>query len=283
MATQLFINGQFVSPLQGKTLDVIDPATEQVFEQIAAATAEDVDLAVKAARTSFDAGVWRNKTAAERGVVLRKIEQLINDSLDDIAALEVKDNGKPFPEAQWDVADAAFCFGYYAELAEQMEASPEEFIDVGDERFTSKVVKDPLGVVGAIVPWNFPLLMAVWKVAPALAAGCSIVLKPSELCSLSCVELAKIIQQAGVPDGVFNLITGLGTEAGAPISEHPMVDKLAFTGSVPTGARIMAAAAQDVRTVSLELGGKSPFIIFDDCDIEKAVEWIMFGIFWNQG
>ena len=283
MATQLFINGQFVSPLQGKTLDVIDPATEQVFEQIAAATAEDVDLAVKAARASFDAGVWRNKTAAERGVVLRKIEQLINDSLDDIAALEVKDNGKPFPEAQWDVADAAFCFGYYAELAEQMEASPEEFIDVGDERFTSKVVKDPLGVVGAIVPWNFPLLMAVWKVAPALAAGCSIVLKPSELCSLSCVELAKIIQQAGVPDGVFNLITGLGTEAGAPISEHPMVDKLAFTGSVPTGARIMAAAAQDVRTVSLELGGKSPFIIFDDCDIEKAVEWIMFGIFWNQG
>ncbi|MAD44812.1 MAG: aldehyde dehydrogenase [Oceanospirillaceae bacterium] len=283
MATQLFINGQFTDPQQGKTLDVIDPATEQVFDQLAAATAEDVELAVNAARASFDSGVWQNQTAEQRGKVLRKVSELINERLDEIAALEVKDNGKPFPEAQWDVEDAAFCFTYYAELAEQMAASPDELIDVGDDRFSSKVVKDPVGVVGAIVPWNFPLLMAVWKVAPALAAGCSIVLKPSELCSLSCVELAKIIKEAGVPDGVFNLITGLGTEAGAPIAEHPLVDKLAFTGSVPTGSRIMAAAAKDIRTVSLELGGKSPFIIFDDCDIEKAVEWIMFGIFWNQG
>jgi len=282
MATQLFINGQFTSPLSGKTLDVIDPATEEVFEQIAAAGAEDVDLAVKAARASFDSGVWRNKSAAERGVVLRKISQLIAVRIKDIIKLEVRDNGKPFPEALWDVEDASFCFTYYAELAEQMDGG-EEYIDVGDDRFSSKVVKDPIGVVGAIVPWNFPLLMAVWKVAPALAAGCSIVLKPSELCSLSCVELAKIIKEAGVPDGVFNLITGLGSEAGAPLAEHPLVDKIAFTGSVPTGSRIMAAAAKDVRTVSLELGGKSPFIIFDDCDIEKAVEWIMFGIFWNQG
>ncbi len=283
MATQLFINGEFVDPLQGQTIDVINPADETVFAQIAAATAEDADLAVQAARRSFDSGVWRNKSAQERGAVLRKVTELIMANIDAIAELEVKDNGKPLPEARWDIEDAAFCFTYYAGLAEQMAAAPDEEIDVGEPRFHSKVVRDPLGVVAAIVPWNFPLLMAVWKVAPALAAGCSIVLKPSELCSLSCVELAKIIHQAGVPDGVFNLLTGYGPDAGAPLSEHPLVDKVAFTGSVPTGSRIMQAAAKDVRTVSLELGGKSPFIIFDDCDIEKAVEWIMFGIFWNQG
>ena len=283
MATQLFINGEFVDPLKGQTIDVINPADETVFAQIAAATADDAERAVQAARASFDAGVWRNKTAAERGVVLCKIHDLIMARRDAIAELEVRDNGKPLPEAEWDVEDAAFCFRYYAGLAENMAETPEEFIDVGNDNFTSKVIREPLGVVAAIVPWNYPLLMAVWKVAPALAAGCSIVLKPSELCSLSCVELAKIIAEAGVPAGVFNLLTGYGPEAGAPLAEHPLVDKVAFTGSVATGSHIMQAAARDVRTVSLELGGKSPFIVFDDCDIEKAVEWIMFGIFWNQG
>ncbi|WP_430461022.1 aldehyde dehydrogenase family protein [Thalassolituus sp. LLYu03] len=283
MTTALFINGEFIAPVQGKAIDVINPATEQVFAQIAAATAEDVDNAVQAARGAFDNGPWVRMTAAERGAVLRNIAQLIRERLEMIATLEVQDNGKPLPEARWDVGDAAFCFDYYADLAEDMAAHSEETIDVGDDRFRCKVVQDPVGVVGAIVPWNYPLLMAVWKVAPALAAGCSIVLKPSELCSLSCVELAKIIQHAGVPAGVFNLITGYGAEAGAPLAEHPLVDKLAFTGSVATGSRIMQAAAKDIRTVSLELGGKSPFIVFDDADIEKAVEWIMFGIFWNQG
>lgn len=283
MTAALLINGEFIAPVQGKTIAVINPATEQVFAQIAAATAEDVDKAVQAARASFDSGPWVRMSAAERGVVLRRIANLLNERLDAIAALEVQDNGKPLPEAKWDVGDAAFCFEYYAQLAEETAAAGAEIIDVGDNRFQCKAVRDPVGVVGAIVPWNYPLLMAVWKVAPALAAGCSIVLKPSELCSLSCIELANIIQQAGVPAGVFNLITGYGAEAGAPLAEHPLVDKLAFTGSVATGSRIMQAAAKDIRTVSLELGGKSPFIVFDDADIEKAVEWIMFGIFWNQG
>jgi betaine-aldehyde dehydrogenase len=156
-------------------------------------------------------------------------------------------------------------------------------IPLGDARFTSKVVHEPLGVAGAIVPWNYPLLMAAWKVAPALAAGCTIVLKPSELTPMTAVELARITEAAGLPKGVFNLVTGYGPEAGAPLAEHPGVDKVAFTGSVPTGSKVMQAAAADIKAISLELGGKSPFVVFADSDIDKAVEWIMFGIFWNQG
>ena len=221
--------------------------------------------------------------AAERAAALRRIAQGITDRLPEIAAAETRDNGKPVPESEWDVGDAAFVFSYYADLAESHEAEGAQSVDLGDEAFSSTISTEPLGVVGAITPWNFPLLMAVWKVAPALAAGCTIVLKPSEFCSLSCAILAEIIDAAGLPDGVFNLITGTGLDAGAALSDHPLVDKLAFTGSVPTGRKVMTAAAAGIRTVSLELGGKSPFIIFDDCDIEKAVEWILFGVFWNKG
>ncbi len=182
-----------------------------------------------------------------------------------------------------DIADTAGCFDFYADLAEGLDGQREQNIALADERFTSIARKEPVGVAGAIIPWNFPMLMAAWKVAPALAAGCCMVLKPSELTPLTALELADIAHQAGLPAGVLNVVTGLGPEAGAPLSEHPGIDKLAFTGSVPTGTRIMQAAARDIKNISLELGGKSPFIIFDDSDIEAAVEWIMFGIFWNQG
>ena len=154
---------------------------------------------------------------------------------------------------------------------------------LADERFSSVARKEPVGVAGAIIPWNFPMLMAAWKVAPALAAGCCMVLKPSEVTPLTALELARIAHKAGLPAGVLNVVTGLGPDAGAPLAEHPGIDKLAFTGSVPTGSRIMQAAAKDIKNISLELGGKSPFIVFADSDIEAAVEWIMFGIFWNQG
>ena len=193
------------------------------------------------------------------------------------------DNGKPMPEAVWDMEDTAGCFAFYAGLAEEMDENPEEMIPLGEPRFSSKVVREPIGVAGAIIPWNYPLLMASWKVAPALAAGCTMVLKPSELTPLTALEMGAIVAEAGLPAGVLNIVTGLGPEAGQPLSEHPGIDKLAFTGSVPTGARIMAAAARDIKNISLELGGKSPFVVFADSDIEKAVEWIMFGIFWNQG
>ncbi|MEQ8589621.1 MAG: aldehyde dehydrogenase family protein [Roseitalea porphyridii] len=281
--TQHYIDGAFAAPKAGGAFDAIDPATETVFAKVAAGTSEDVDLAVRAARKAFDEGPWPQMPASERAAALRRIAKGINDRLKEIAAIETRDNGKPLPESEWDIGDAAFVFDYYADLAEAHEAEGAETVDLGDEAFKATISTEPLGVVGAITPWNFPLLMAVWKVAPALAAGCTIVLKPSEYCSVSCTMLAEIIDGAGLPGGVFNLVTGTGPEAGAPLSEHPQVDKLAFTGSVPTGRKVMTAAAAGIRTVSLELGGKSPFIIFGDCDIDKAVEWILFGILWNKG
>ncbi|MBU2484028.1 MAG: aldehyde dehydrogenase family protein, partial [Alphaproteobacteria bacterium] len=281
--TKLYIDGAFVAPQAGGSFEAINPATETVFARIAAGTAQDVDKAVRAARRAFDEGPWPQMPAADRAAALRRIATGITDRLKEIAAVETRDNGKPIPEAEWDVGDAAFVFNYYADLAESHEAEGAQSVDVGDEAFSSSISTEPLGVVGAITPWNFPLLMAVWKVAPALAAGCTMVLKPSEFCSLSCAILAEIIDAAGLPAGVFNLVTGTGPEAGAPLADHPLVDKLAFTGSVPTGRKVMTAAAAGIRTVSLELGGKSPFIIFEDCDVEKAVEWILLGIFWNKG
>lgn len=281
--TQLYIDGAFLAPLAGRYLDAVDPATEQPFAQIAAGDATDADHAVQAARRAFDQGPWPRIPAAERAAALRRIAKGITARLAEIAAIETRDNGKPIPEAEWDVGDAAFVFDYYADLAEAHEAEGPTHVDVGDPHFASSISTEPLGVVGAITPWNFPLLMAVWKVAPALAAGCTIVLKPSEFCSASCAVLAEIIDAAGVPAGVFNLITGTGPDAGAPLGDHALVDKLAFTGSVATGRKVMTAAAAGIRSISLELGGKSPLIVFADCDIEKAVEWILFGVFWNKG
>lgn len=280
---KMFIDGKWTFAESGAALDVIDPSTEAVFHRIPAAAAVDVDRAVKAARLAFDQGPWPKMSGCERAVYLRGIANLIRSRKLDLARIEVMDNGKPLPEAEWDIGDAAGCFDYYAGLAEQLDDNPSELIALPDERFSSEAVLEPVGVVGAIVPWNYPLLMAAWKVAPALAAGCSVVLKPSELTSLTALELAAIADQVKLPRGVLNIVTGLGHEAGQALIDHPMVDKLAFTGSVPTGSRVMAAAARDIKRVSLELGGKSPFIICEDADLEKAVEWIMFGIFWNQG
>jgi betaine-aldehyde dehydrogenase len=279
----LFIDGRWVAPVHKGTFETIDPSTEQVIAKVAAATAEDVDLAVKAARKAFDEGPWPCMSGAERATVLRRIGKGIRDRIDELAQLEVRDNGKPLPEALWDLGDAAGCFEFYAGLAEKLDENAETPVTLSDDRFSSVARKEPIGVAGAIIPWNFPLLMAAWKVAPALAAGCTMVLKPSELTPLTALELGDIVAAADLPPGVLNIVTGFGKDAGAPLSEHPGIDKLAFTGSVPTGSRIMQAAARDIKNVSLELGGKSPFIVFDDSDVEAAVEWIMFGIFWNQG
>lgn len=280
---RLYIDGQWVNPLKGRSFETRDPSTESVITSVAAATAEDVDLAVRAARKAFDTGPWPRLSGAERALVLRRIAAGIRDQQQALAEIEVRDNGKPLPEALWDIGDTAGCFDFYAGLAEQLDANRERPVVLGDARFSSVARKEAIGVAGAIIPWNFPMLMAAWKVAPALAAGCTMVLKPSELTPLTALHLADIADQAGLPPGVLNVLTGFGADAGAPLSEHPGVDKLAFTGSVPTGSRIMQAAARDIKNISLELGGKSPFVIFDDADIERAVEWILFGIFWNQG
>ncbi|CAN7251228.1 aldehyde dehydrogenase family protein [Rhizobium sp. LjRoot30] len=283
MRNELYIDGKWVKPLKGGTADVINPATEEFIQTIAAATTEDVDIAVKAARRAFDKDGWPKLSGARRAAYLRAIADGIRARQAEIARLEVLDNGKPLPEADWDVADAAGCFDFYAGLAEQLDNNPAEVITLGDDRFISKAVKEPIGVAGAIIPWNYPLLMAAWKVAPALAAGCTVVLKPAELTSLTALELAAIADEAGLPAGVLNIVTGAGSVAGQAIIDHEGVDKLAFTGSGPVGSKIMAAAARDIKRISLELGGKSPFVIFEDADIDEAVEWIMFGIFWNQG
>ena len=282
MQDKLFINGAFVPAASGAMFDVVDPANRQVFHQVARGGAEDIDAAVKAARKAFDDGPWPRLSGAERGAILRKMGDLITERRETLARLEVRDNGKPLPEALWDIDDTAGCFHFYADLAETLTGAGEA-VALPMETFSAEVVKEPVGVAGAIIPWNFPMLMAAWKVAPALAAGCTMVLKPSELTPLTALELGVIAQDAGLPAGVLNIVTGFGPEAGQPLTEHPGVDKLAFTGSVPTGSKIMQTAAKDIKTVSLELGGKSPLVIFADTPIEEAVEWILFGIFWNQG
>jgi betaine-aldehyde dehydrogenase len=282
MRDKLYINGEWVAPLEGGALPVTNPATEEVFHYIPAGTAPDAEAAVAAARAAFDYGPWPRMTGVERAKILRAMAEGIRSRLPELTRLEVMDNGKPVPEAEWDLTDAAGCFDFYARLAEELDGEVEE-IALADGRFTSKAVREPLGVAVAIVPWNYPLLMASWKVAPALAAGCTMILKPAETTSLTALELGVIADEAGLPKGVLNILSGKGSIVGQALIDHPLVDKVAFTGSGPVGSRIMAAGAKDIKRISLELGGKSPFIVFADSDIEKAVEWIMFGIFWNQG
>ena len=283
MKNKHYINGTWVSPATNETFSVINPATEALIAEIPAGNSVDIDCAVKAARTAFDQGPWPRLSSSERAVYLRNIAAIITRRLDELAKLEVLDNGKPYPEAKWDIEDTAATFEFYASLAEQLDNTSEQVIDLPEPGFSSKAIKEPIGVAAAIIPWNFPMLMAAWKVAPALAAGCSIILKPSEITPLTALALAEIADEAKLPAGVLNIVTGLGKDAGQALVEHADVDKLAFTGSIPTGSKIMATAARDIKNISLELGGKSPFVIFEDSDIEKAVEWIMFGIFWNQG
>lgn len=279
---RVYIGGQWRRVADGATLPVINPATEEVVGHVAAGGVQDIDAAVAAARHAFEAG-WGSRRGTDRAAYLREIGAAISARAQELAVLEVTDNGKPLPEAICDIADAAACFDYYAQLAEQLDRAGEMPVELPDERFRCKVRREPVGVVGQIIPWNYPLLMAAWKVAPALAAGCTCVLKPSELTALSALQLAGIAHDSGLPPGVLNVVSGTGEFAGAPLAKHSGVDKIAFTGSVPTGSRIMSSCAADIRRVGLELGGKSPILVFADTDIEQAIEWIMFGVFWNQG
>jgi betaine-aldehyde dehydrogenase len=282
MRDQLFIDGGWQTPVAGGTFEVENPATGELLHRAPAGTAPDVDRAVVAARRAFDRG-WGLTSGARRGEYLRAMAERIAAQREDLARLEVSDNGKPLPEALWDIDDAAGCFSMYADLAEELDGRQETPLELPDARFSSVVRLEPVGVAAQIIPWNYPLLMAAWKVAPALAAGATVVLKPSELTPLTALELGAIAQEVGLPPGVLNVVSGTGRDAGEPLALHPQVDKLAFTGSVPTGRRVMMAAAQEIKNISLELGGKSPFVVFADADVEAAVEWVMFGVFWNQG
>jgi betaine-aldehyde dehydrogenase len=276
---QLYINGEYADARSTATIDVIDPATTDVIAKVPDANALDVDRAVQAARAAFDEGPWQNATAQERGRVLFKLAEIVRQRADELAEIETRNSGKPIVESEFDIADVATCFEYYGGLATKIHG---DVLPVPDNAI-SLALREPIGVAGLIVPWNYPLLMATWKIAPALCAGCTVVLKPAEQTPLSVLELASSFADAGLPPGVVNIVTGLGETTGAAIVEHRDVDKIAFTGSPEVGRIIMRGAAGTLKKISLELGGKSPNIFFADSDFEAAVDGALFGVFINQG
>jgi len=277
---KLFINGKWVDSVSGKTFDTLNPATEEVITSIAEGDKADIDLAVTAAREAFENGPWKKIDARDRGRILLEIANLIEKNKDELALLDTMDNGKPINETtNADIPLAIDCFLYYAGWADKIHG---ETIPVRGD-FFNYTLREPVGVVGQIIPWNFPLLMAAWKIAPALACGNTVVLKPAEQTPLTALRLGEICQEAGLPDGVLNIVTGYGPTAGAALAEHMDVDKIAFTGGSATGRIIMQAASKNLKRISLELGGKSPNIVFADSDIDSAVAGAMTGIFFNQG
>ncbi|HYU64252.1 MAG TPA: aldehyde dehydrogenase family protein [Verrucomicrobiae bacterium] len=280
---KLFIGGKWVEAASGKTFETRDPATGDLLAKVAEAGAEDVDRAVEAARRSFDRGVWRDLPPAERAKVLWQVGDMIEERATEFAQLETLDNGMPINDALLFHAPlAAATFRYYAGWATKLDGATQQISLPG--KYLSYTLREPVGVVGQIIPWNFPLLMAAWKLAPALACGNSVVLKPSEETPLSALLLAELLQQAEIPDGVVNVVPGFGETAGARLASHPDIDKVAFTGSTEVGKLIAKASADsNLKRVSLELGGKSPNIVFSDADLTKAVSGAFFGIFFNQG
>ena len=275
----MYVNGQFVAARGGKWFPVYDPATEEIIAEVPDATAEDVDAAVTAAREAFDNGPWGKTTAQDRGHVLFRLAEKVRVEAGRLAELETRNCGKPVVESEYDVADVATCFEYYGGLATKVMGQ----VNPVPANALSLSMREPVGVAGQIIPWNYPLLMAAWKLAPALAAGCCCVLKPAEQTPLTALELARWFEEAGLPPGVVNVVTGYGETAGAPLATHPSVNKLAFTGSAEVGKRIARAAADSLKRVSLELGGKSPNIFFADADFEAAIDGALFGVFINQG
>ena len=272
------INGEFVPAGTSTTLDVIDPAAESVIARVPDGSRDDVDRAAAAAREAFDAGPWKDTTAQDRGRILFALARIVRERAAELAELETRNTGKPIVEAEFDLVDVATCFEYYGGLATKIHG---DVIPVPDNAM-SLALREPIGVAGQIIPWNYPLLMAAWKLAPAICAGCTMVLKPAEQTPLTVLELASSFADAGLPPGVVNIVTGAG-ETGAAIVAHPGVDKIAFTGSAEVGKSIMRGAADTLKKISLELGGKSPNIFFADADFEAAVEGALFGVFFNQG
>ncbi|MBV09505.1 aldehyde dehydrogenase family protein [Rubinisphaera sp.] len=283
---KLLIDGHWVDSCSGNTFDVYDPATDQVIAQVAEGESADVDLAVSAAREAFDKGPWPKMTASDRSRLIWKIGELIEEHAVELAQLETLDNGKPFSIAKAaDVALAADMFRYMAGWATKIEGNtiPLNVPYAPDREFHAFTLKEPIGVVGQIIPWNFPLLMAAWKLGPALATGCTVVLKPAEQTPLSAIRLGELVQEAGIPDGVVNIITGFGETAGAAIASHEKIDKVAFTGSTEVGKLIINAATGNLKKVTLELGGKSPNVVYDDADLDLAIAGAADAIFFNQG
>ena len=275
----MYVNGKFVPARSGKWFPVYDPATEEIIAEVPDANAEDVDAAVAAARESFENGPWSKTTAQDRGRILFRLAEKLRAETAALAELETRNCGKPIVESEYDVADAATCFEYYGGLATKVMGH----VNPVPANALSLSMKEPVGVAGQIIPWNYPLLMAAWKLAPALAAGCCCVLKPAEQTPLTALEFARCFEEAGLPPGTVSVVTGFGETAGAPLATHPQVNKVAFTGSVEVGKKIARAASDSLKRVTLELGGKSPNIFFADADFEAAIDGALFGVFINQG
>ncbi|EGN97195.1 hypothetical protein SERLA73DRAFT_57037 [Serpula lacrymans var. lacrymans S7.3] len=280
-STGIFINGQFVDGSDNTTIDVINPTNGKVLTKISEATANDVDIAVEAAQKAYDTVWGLNAPGALRSKLLTKLSLLMAEHADELAAIEALDNGSTFGWARnADVAGSIDCIRYYGGWADKISGQTIETT----EKKLVYTRHEPMGVVGQIIPWNFPLLMLSWKLGPALATGNTIILKPSEFTPLTAIRMCQLINEAGFPPGVVNILTGYGHTVGNAISSHMKIEKVAFTGSTLVGRKIMEAASKsNLKNVTLELGGKSPNIIFDDADLDQAVNWAAFGIFWNHG
>jgi phenylacetaldehyde dehydrogenase len=282
---KMLVNNQWVESVSGKSFPVFNPATGEEMSRVAQGDAMDIDLAVKAARGAFEKGPWRRMTAAERARLLWKLADLVEANLNELAELESLDNGKPLTVARAaDIPLVADNFRYMAGWATKLEGNtiPLSVPYTPGAQYLAYTLREPVGVVGQIIPWNFPLLMAAWKLGPALACGCTVVLKPAEQTPLSALRLGELILEAGFPAGVVNIVTGYG-EAGAALAAHPDVDKVAFTGSTEVGKLVLQAAAGNLKKVSLELGGKSPNVIFKDADLSTAIDGAANAIFFNHG
>ena len=279
--TKLLINGEWTSARSGKTFEVVNPSTEEVMAHVCEGDAADVDAAVASSRKALEQGPWSKFSARERGRVLYRIAGLMRDNLAELAELETLNNGKPISETMnADLPLAIETFEYYAGLADKIHG---ETLPVNGN-FFNYTLREPVGVVAQIIPWNFPLLMAAWKLGPALAMGCTVVLKPAEQTPLTALRLGELLLEAGLPPGVVNIVPGFGPTAGAALALHRDVDKVAFTGSTEVGKLVMKMAAEsNLKRVSLELGGKAPNIVFADADIDAAVSGALRGIFFNQG
>jgi phenylacetaldehyde dehydrogenase len=281
---QMLINGKWVDAASGKTFPTYNPATGEVLAHVAEGNKEDINRAVEAARAAFDTGPWRKLSPSERGRMIWKLADLIEKHAEEFAQLESLDNGKPLTVARVaDVPLTADMFRYMAGWTTKIEGNTIPLSAQGNGKFLAYTMREPVGVVGQIIPWNFPLLMAAWKLGPALAAGCCVVLKPAEQTPLTALLLGELIQEADIPDGVVNIVPGYGETAGAALAAHPKVDKIAFTGSTEVGKLIVQAAAGNLKKVSLELGGKSPNLVFDDADIEATIPGAAMAIFFNHG
>jgi aldehyde dehydrogenase (NAD+) len=280
-AAKLLIDGQHVDPVEGGTLPVVNPATGQRLCEVPAATAADVDKAVKAARRAFESGPWSKLNPSERGKLIRRLSELLWERREEFALIESLNNGKTFREAvRGDVGPGSATLAYFSDWANKITG---EVLPV-DGPFLTYCLKEPVGVVGAIVPWNYPTCLLCWKLGPALAAGCTVVVKPSELTPLTALKLGALALEAGLPPGVLNVVTGYGDPTGEALARHPDVDKISFTGSGRTARRLLqASAASNLKKLTLELGGKSPQIILPDADFDTAVEACFWGIFGNKG